>query len=208
MAARSKSRDQRQTARPLTPIEHQRLVDALRFARCTPSHMRPLLNKEEATTLEMYRRVRTLEHGATPKVSRLAEYLGGTRESTIEQLEALRRKGFLHRAADCSLYIETCESVVHKCSDALLALAVSLASINPATEKNWRQAAANHHANAVDICRKLAQLVQTSVADASKHAADSSISGPHIPLLLRSESEVLAYMAHLEGVLSDLRAAA
>lgn len=183
MAARSKSRDQRRSTRPLSKLERDRLHQALRYARSEVSTMRPLLNVAEAATLDMYRRLRHADRGAIPGVARLAEHLGWTRPATIEKLEALRNKGFIKRAADCSLYLETCEAVVFKSATALLAMALALATINPASETQWRHAAAIHHANAVDICAEIAGLVEIGKVKVEKNTAKGIYSGPQIPVI-------------------------
>lgn len=215
MAARSKTRDQRQSARPLSKLERASLLDALRYARCEPAAMRPLLNRAEAATLDMYRRVRHADKGAIPGVARIAEHLGWKRSTTIEQLEALRRKGFIKRAHDCSLYLETCEAAVFKCADALLALAVSLASIDPSSERSWRKHAVLQHANAMDVCRKLAEFVKIQEAEVSDRTVKGLFSGPQIPILRFVQPEKVGRpnktqkrIAELLAEVAELRAAA
>lgn len=211
MAAPSKTRDQRQSARPLTRLERASLLDALRYARCEPAAMRPLLNRAEAATLDMYRRIRHADKGAIPGVARIAEFLGWKRSATIEQLEALRRKGFIKRAHDCSLYLESCEAVVFKCADALLALAVSLASIDPSNEIQWRKYAVIQHANAIDVCRRMAEFVKTGKTKVSKRAKEGIYHGPQLPSLqyipVRNRKEASKLLLRLKD-LETLRQAA
>ncbi len=121
--------------------------------------MRPMLNAPEAATLDMMRRLRASHADAAPSVSRLAEYLGWTRSAVVEQLEALRRKGFVKRASDCSTYLETVEAVAFRCCLPLLALMLDLADTDPRDLDRARDVAARHHANALDIARIVAQLV-------------------------------------------------
>lgn len=149
----------------LTEIERRRITDALTFARSEPARLRPWLNDSEAATLDMMRRLRASHADAAPSVSRLAEYLGWTRSAVVEQLEALRRKGFIRRADDCSVYLETAEAVAFRCCLPLLALMLDLADTNPRDTAKSHDVHARHHANALDIARLVAQLVpQTSVA--------------------------------------------
>ena len=77
----------------------------------------------------------------------------------MEQLEALRRKGFVKRASDCATYLETVEAVGFRCVVPLLALMLDLAETDPRDLDRARDVAARHHANALDIARIVAQLV-------------------------------------------------
>ncbi len=121
--------------------------------------MRPMLNEAEAATLDMMRRLRASHADAAPSVSRLAEYLGWTRSAVVEQLEALRRKGFVKRASDCATYLETVEAVGFRCVVPLLALMLDLADTHPHDAAGHRDIMARHHANALDIARIVARLV-------------------------------------------------
>lgn len=166
---------------PISELERQRVVDALTYARSEPARMRPMLNDAEAATLDMMRRLRAAHHDAAPSVSRLAEYLGWTRSAVVEQLEALRRKGFIRRADDCSTYLETCEAVGFRCVVPLIALALDLATIDPRDLAAGRDAIARHHANAVDIVRLLAELVPGAIIMANKDTAQGVLRRSQIP---------------------------
>ena len=183
MTTKSKTRDERKELHPLSKIERARIIDALRFARMETRAMRPMLNLAEAATLDMFRRLRQADHDAAPSVSRLAEYLGWTRSATVEQLEALKRKGFIKRAQDCSLYIETIEAVALKCSSSLVAMAVALATSDPGNTQAFSQIASVHHANAVEICHKIALLVPSGLVIVSKDVGKASFYGPIIPII-------------------------
>lgn len=143
----------------LTDIERKRIDDALTYARSEPARLRPWLNDAEAATLDMMRRLRAANHDAAPSVSRLAEYLGWTRDAVVEQLEMLRHKGFIRRAADCATYLETAEAVAFRCCLPLLALMLDLAATDPRDTAASHDVHARHHANALDIARMVAQLV-------------------------------------------------
>lgn len=144
---------------PLTKLERSRIVEALQWARTEPERMRPMLNEAEAAALDMFRRLRAAQADAAPSVARLAEYLGWTRPATVERPEALRRKGFVQRASDCSTYLETIEAVGFRCIVPLVAMYLDLARIDPRNEPQWRRTASIHHANALDIAGRLAELV-------------------------------------------------
>lgn len=165
----------------LTTIERTRIADALTYARSEPSRLRPMLNDAEALTLDMMRRLRAAHHDAAPSVSRLAEYLGWTRSAVVEQLEALRRKGFIRRAEDCSIYLETIEAVGFRCVVPLVALMLDLAETHPHDAAGHRDIMARHHANAVDIARQIAQLVPRALMTVNRRAAQGLIREPRIP---------------------------
>ncbi len=148
---------------PLTKLERSRIVKALQFARTEPERMRPMLNAPEAATLDMMRRLRAAQADAAPSVSRLAEYLSWSQSAVVEQLEALRRKGFVKRASDCATYLETIEAVGFRCVVPLLALMLDLADTDPRDLDRARDVAARHHANALDIARIVAQLVPDGI---------------------------------------------
>ena len=111
---------------PLTCLERSRIVEALQFARTEPERMRPMLNESEAATFDMMRRLRAAQADAAPSVPKLAEYLGWTRSAVMEQLESLRRKGFVQRASDCTTYLETVEAVGFRGVVPLVAMALVL----------------------------------------------------------------------------------
>ena len=145
----------------LSDIERKRIDDALTYARSEPARLRPWLNDAEAATLDMMRRLRAAHHDAAPSVARLAEYLGWTRDAVVEQLEMLRHKGFIRRAADCATYLETAEAVAFRCCLPLLALMLDLAETDPRDTAASHDVHARHHANAVDIARMVAELAVT-----------------------------------------------
>ena len=148
---------------PLTKLECSRIVEALHCARTEPERMRPMLNEAEAAALDMFRRLRAAQFDTAPSVSRLADYLGWTRPATVERLEGLRRKGFIKRASDCSTYLETVEAVGFRCIVPLVAMCLDLARIDPRNEPQWRRTASIHHANALDIAKRIAQLVPDGI---------------------------------------------
>ena len=166
---------------PLSELERKRITDALTYARSEPARLRPWLNDAEAATLDMMRRLRAANHDAAPSVSRLAEYLGWTRDAVVEQLEALRRKGFIRRAADCSTYLETIEAVGFRCVVPLIALMLDLAQTDPHDLDANRDIFARHHANAVDIARTVAQLVPPMEIAATKRATKGLFHHYEIP---------------------------
>ena len=165
----------------LTDIERKRITDALIYARSEPSRLRPMLNDSEALTLDMMRRLRAAHHDAAPSVSRLAEYLGWTRSAVVEQLEALRRKGFIRRAEDCSIYLETAEAVAFRCCMPLLMLMLDLAETDPRDTAKSHEIHALHHANAVDIARQIAQLVPQVTLAVNRRAVGGLHHEPGIP---------------------------
>jgi DNA-binding IscR family transcriptional regulator len=162
----------------LTEIERQRITDALMYARSEPARLRPWLNDAEAATLDMMRRLRAAHHDAAPSVSRLAEYLGWTRDAVVEQLEMLRHKGFIRRAADCSTYLETAEAVAFRCAVPLL---LDLAETDPRDTAKSHDVHARHHANALDIARMIAQLVPQTQLVGNKRATNGLFHQPSIP---------------------------
>lgn len=165
----------------LTDIERDRITEALTFARSEPARLRPMLNDAEALTLDMMRRLRATHHDAAPSVSRLAEYLGWTRDAVVEQLEMLRHKGFIRRAADCSTYLETVEAVAFRCCVPLLALMLDLAETDPRDTAASHDVHARHHANALDIARIVAQLVPETELVGNSHASNGLYHKPSIP---------------------------
>ena len=116
--------------------------------------MRPMLNEAEAAALDMFRRLRAAQFDTAPSVSRPA---------TVERLEGLRRKGFIKRASGCSTYLETVEAVGFRCIVPLVATCLDLARIDPRNEPQWRRTASIHHANVLDIAKRLAQLVPDGI---------------------------------------------
>jgi hypothetical protein len=157
----------------LTDLERKRIADALTYARSEPARLRPWLNDAEAATLDMMRRLRAAHHDAAPSVSRLAEYLGWTRDAVVEQLEMLRHKGFIRRAEDCSIYLETAEAVAFRCCMPLLMLMLDLADMDPRDLAAGRDVLARHHANALDIARTIALLVPQTMVTANQRATGS-----------------------------------
>lgn len=165
----------------LTDIERKRIGDALTYARSEPARMRPWLNDAEAATLDMMRRLRAAHHDAAPSVSRLAEYLGWTRDAVVEQLEMLRHKGFIRCADDCSTYLETAEAVGFRVVMPLLALMLDLAETDPRDLETGRDILARHHANAVDIAHMVAELVPRSRFAGNIHAGNGHLRPRSIP---------------------------
>lgn len=165
----------------LTDTERERITKALTFARSEPARLRPWLNDAEAATLDMMRRLRAAHHDAAPSVSRLAEYLGWTRDAVVEQLEMLRHKGFIRRASDCSTYLETVEAVAFRCCVPLLALMLDLAETDPRETAASHDVHARHHANALDIARMVAQLVPQTELVGNKRATNGLFHRSQIP---------------------------
>ncbi len=165
----------------LTDLEIKRITDALTYARSEPARLRPWLNDAEAATLDMMRRLRAAHHDAAPSISRLAEYLGWTRDAVVEQLEMLRHKGFIRRAADCATYLETAEAVAFRCCLPLLALMLDLAETDPRDTAASHDVHARHHANALDIARMVAQLVPPGRLAGNVHASNGHLYPRSIP---------------------------